>query len=81
MARLTNIISLSIPRNLLREAEKIAVKEQRTKSELFREALRRYLDEAEERIFRRALQVGAKKSGLRIRTENDIALIVDRFRR
>ena len=43
--RTTKILSLSLPPELLREAERVAKKEGRTKSELFREALRRYLQE------------------------------------
>lgn len=81
MSRLTNIVSISLPRKLLQDAERIAIDERRTKSELFREALRRYLAEAEERTFRRTLRVGAKRSGIRIRTEDDIADLVDRFRK
>jgi CopG family transcriptional regulator / antitoxin EndoAI len=45
--RQTKILSLSLPPELLREAEKISKKEGRTKSELFREALRRYIKEKE----------------------------------
>lgn len=43
--RTTKILSLSLPPELLREAERVAKKEGRTKSELFREALRRYIQE------------------------------------
>jgi CopG family transcriptional regulator/antitoxin EndoAI len=43
--RTTKILSLSLPPELLREAERVAKKEGRTKSELFREALRRYVQE------------------------------------
>ena len=41
----SRILSLSIPPGLLRQAERIAKEEGRTKSELFREALRRYVEE------------------------------------
>jgi CopG family transcriptional regulator / antitoxin EndoAI len=43
--RTSKIISLSLPPELLSEAERVAKKEGRTKSELFREALRRYIQE------------------------------------
>ena len=43
--RTTKIVSLSIPPELLRQAERVAKEEGRTKSELFREALRRYVEE------------------------------------
>ncbi len=41
--RTTKILSLSLPPTLLQEAERAAQTEGRTKSELLREALRRYL--------------------------------------
>lgn len=43
--RTSKILSLSLPPDLLRAAEQVAKKEGRTKSELFREALRRYIQE------------------------------------
>ena len=39
----TKIINISIPERLLSDADKMAKKEYRTRSELFREALRNYL--------------------------------------
>ena len=39
----TKIINISIPGSLLSDADKLAQKEYRTRSELFREALRIYL--------------------------------------
>lgn len=41
--RTTKVISLSLPPELARTAERVAALEGRTKSELFREALRAYL--------------------------------------
>lgn len=41
--RTTKVTSLSLPPKLLREAERLAKREGRTKSELLREALRRYM--------------------------------------
>jgi predicted transcriptional regulator len=43
--RTTKIFSLSLPPELLREAETLAKREGRTKSELLREALSRYLQD------------------------------------
>ena len=61
MNRTTKLVTISLPPTLLREAEKVAKKEQRTTSELFREALRHYIatregqamkkEEAKKRIF------------------------------
>ncbi len=39
----TQIVNFSLPRKLLQMADKVAEKEARTRSELFREALRIYL--------------------------------------
>ena len=41
----SRILTLSIPPGLLRQAERIAKEEGRSKSEIFREALRRYVEE------------------------------------
>jgi CopG family transcriptional regulator/antitoxin EndoAI len=41
--RATKVTLLSLPPKLLREAERVARREGRTKSELLREALRRYV--------------------------------------
>jgi len=57
--RTSKILSLSLPPELLREAERTAKREGRTKSELFREALRRYL--LEERV-RRLQRYGARRA-------------------
>jgi CopG family transcriptional regulator/antitoxin EndoAI len=43
MSRVSKVLSLSLPPALSREATKIAKEESRTKSELFREALRQYV--------------------------------------
>lgn len=76
--RTTKILSLSIPPELLRQADRIAKEEGRTKSELFREALRRYV---EERRWRSLQQYGAaqvRRLGL---TEAAAEQAVDEMRR
>lgn len=67
--RTSKILSLSLPPTLLLEAERLAKKEGSTKSELFREALRRYLQEqrwAELRGYgaRQARKLGIKATDL-----------------
>lgn len=47
MLRITKLISISIMPDFLREVEKVAKEENRTKSELIREALRRYIEDRE----------------------------------
>jgi len=57
--RSSKILSLSLPPELLRETERAARNEGRTKSELLREALRRYL--LEEKV-RRLQRYGARQA-------------------
>ena len=45
MLRTTKLITISILPDLLKKAERLAKEEDRTKSELFREALRMYIEE------------------------------------
>ena len=76
--RTTRILSLSLPPDLIREAERIAKQEGRTKSELFREALRRYVEERRWRTLRRYGAGRARQAGL---TEGDVDRAVQELRR
>jgi len=76
--RLSKIISFSIMPDFLREVEKVAKEENRTKSELIREALRRYLEDREwEKLTRYARRKSAETG---IKTEEDIQRVVDEYR-
>ena len=78
MLRLTKLISISIMPDFLREVEKVAKEENRTKSELIREALRRYIEDREwEKLTRYARKKSAETG---INTEEDIQRVVDEFR-
>ena len=46
---LRKLITISVPPQLLKKAERVAAEENRTKSELVREALRLYIDTSEVR--------------------------------
>lgn len=76
--RTTKILSLSLPPELLREAERIARKEGRTKSELFREAVRRYIQEQKLRELHRYGARQARRLGLR---ESDVEGLVEADRK
>jgi len=76
--RQTKILSLSLSPELLREAEKISKKEGRTKSELFREALRRYIQEKEWLELQRYGKRQAAKLGMK---ETDVQDIVKAYRK
>ncbi|PIU45825.1 MAG: CopG family transcriptional regulator [Ignavibacteriales bacterium CG07_land_8_20_14_0_80_59_12] len=77
--RQSKVVSVSIPPRLLREAEKLAQREQRTKSELVRDALRLYLNLQSDKGFRLAVQQRAR--ALQIESENDIERLVDEVRK
>ncbi len=73
--RTSKTLSISLPSAQLKEAEKLAKKENRTVSELFREALRRYQDRDETKpaSLAAALQLlreDAKRTGLSMREIN-----------
>ena len=77
--RQSKVVTVSIPPRLLREAEKLAHKEQRTKSELVRDALRLYLNLQSDKGFRLAMRQRAR--ALQIQSENDIERLVDEVRK
>lgn len=76
--RTTKILSLSLPPKLLREAERVAKREGRTKSELFREALRRYIQEQRWRELQRYGAAQARRRGL---TDAEVERLVAEYRR
>lgn len=75
--RTTKIVSLSLPPAMLREAERVAKKEGRTKSELFREALRRYLQEEKLRELQRYGERQSRSLGLQ---PADVERLVEEYR-
>lgn len=76
--RTTKILSLSLPPQLLREAESLAKREGRTKSELLREALRRYIQEQEWRSLQRDGTRRARRLGIR---EAEVERVVTEYRK
>jgi CopG family transcriptional regulator / antitoxin EndoAI len=75
--RTTRVTSLSLPTELLHEAERLAQREGRTKSDLLREALRRYLADSRWRELHEFGRSKARK--LRIE-ESDVERIVAEYR-
>lgn len=75
--RTTKVLSLSLPPELLKEAERLAKKEGRTKSELFREALRRYIQEERWRHLREYGAERVQQLGLR---ESQVAEAIQEYR-
>ena len=76
--RTTKILSITLPPGMLKEAEQLAKKENRTLSELFREALRHYQRERRWDEINAYGRAQAKKLGIR---EEDIVPLVKEFRR
>jgi CopG family transcriptional regulator/antitoxin EndoAI len=77
--RTTKVVSITLPPALLEEAQALAKQENRTMSELMREALRRY---QRERIFEKArahMEAVADQSG--VHTEEDVVRVIREFRR
>lgn len=75
--RTTKIVSVSLPPAMLRETERVAKKGGRTKSELFREALRRYLQEEKLREFQRYGQRQSRLLGIQ---PADVERLVEEYR-
>ena len=75
--RATKIISLSLPPRLLKNAERLAPKEGRIKSELFREALRRYIWQKKWTEIRAYGAQKARELGLR---EEGINRLIHKYR-
>ena len=74
----TRVRSLSLPSDLVREAERLAKQEGRTKTEVLRDALRRYDQERRWRELQRYGAGRARKVGVR---EAGVARAVQEFRR
>ncbi|MGB4780651.1 CopG family ribbon-helix-helix protein [Candidatus Methylomirabilis sp.] len=77
--RTTKTWTISLPPKLVREAERTAKEEHRTKSELVREALRLYLEDQQWRTLQRKTALQAQALG--IRTEEDVDRLVHVIRK
>ncbi len=77
--RTTTTWTISLPPALAREAERTAKEENRTKSELVREALRLYIQERRWRKLQRETALRAQALG--IRTEEDADRLVHALRK
>jgi len=76
--RTTKTWTISLPPKLVREAERTAKEENRTKSELVREALRMYLEEQRWRKLQQKTALQAQALGFR--TEEDVDRLVHAVR-
>lgn len=76
--RATKTWTISLPPKLVKEAERTAREENRTRSELVREALRFYLEERRWRKLQRKTALRAQALG--ITTEEDVNRLVHEVR-
>jgi len=77
MARTTKTITLSLPPEMADKIEELMKEEGRTRSELLREALRRYAEEQEWKKVYRYGELKARERGI---TEDQIEDIIDAHR-
>ena len=77
--RTTQTWTVSLPPKLIKEAERVAKEEDRTKSELVREALRMYIEERRWRKLQRETAIKAQALG--IKTEEDVDRLVHSVRK
>ncbi len=77
--RTTQTWTVSLPPKLIKEAERVAKEEDRTKSELVREALRMYIEERRWRKLQRETAIKAQALG--IKTEQDVDRLVHSVRK
>lgn len=77
MPRTTRTITFSLPPEMASKMEEILREEGRTKSELVREALRRYM---EEREWKKLLRYGERNARARGIASEDVGRLVDKHR-
>lgn len=72
-------LNISLPRDLVKKIDKVAIKEYRNRSELIREALRAYIAKFEkwDKIFSQGKKYGLKSG---IKSEEDVNRIVSEYR-
>jgi len=76
--RATKVVTVSLPAELLEDTEKLAKQERRTRSELFREALREYIATRRWRRIRRWGEAAAHRARV---NETDVERIIEEYRR
>jgi CopG family transcriptional regulator/antitoxin EndoAI len=69
--RTTKVMTLSLPPEMVKEVDKLTKDEKRTKSELFREALRKYINDKRWQQIRRWGMETVKKPGISTEEEVD----------
>jgi CopG family transcriptional regulator/antitoxin EndoAI len=78
MGRVTKTISLSVPPEMEKKIKTLMKEEGRTRSELIREALRRYVEEQEWKKIYRYGEMKAREKGI---TEEQVEEIINAHRK
>lgn len=78
MNQAAQTVTISLPPKMIGDIQRAMREEGRTKSELFREALRRYFEEQE---WKKILRYGRRQALKRGITEDQVENIVDAYRR
>ncbi len=78
MPRVTKTVTLSLPPEMDKKINALMKKEGRTRSELLREALRRYMEEQEGREILKYGRMRAREKGI---MEDQVEDIVDAYRK
>lgn len=73
------VVNISIPEDFFKEAEELAKEENRTRSELYREALRQYIETRRWQKLQRETAERARKLG--ITSEEDVERIISEVRK
>ena len=74
MARTTSILTISLPPEMVEKVNEFMKKEKRTRSELFREALRKYFEQQE---LREIVRYGMRKAREKGIGEDQVEDIID----
>ena len=77
MARTTSTVTFSLPPEMAERVDRLVEQEGRSRSELVREALRRYIDDSE---WQRLLDYGERRARERGIGPEDVEQLVDEYR-
>jgi predicted transcriptional regulator len=79
--RIAKTVSITLPPDLLAKAQELAQREHRTMSELFREALRRYMERGDAGWEALLTRTRTRGRALGIAGEADVERLSDEYRR
>lgn len=72
------VVNISMPEKFFKQAEKLAKEENRTRSELYREAIRQYIEARRWQKLQRESAERARRLG--VTSEEDVEKVIDELR-